>query len=243
MNHKKEFKTAIIDLDKYFDDSGEWKMKLKRETVKVNVKIIRSHTTPLKIGDNFLFGWQINKLEFDNMFNVIEIGSYFLSDSIVFKPLLFIAPHVKYISDYFMQYLKCPEVILIMRDLREIGDWFCHHAIIYKISCVFNNVSYIGESFMGACCEILNLDIFDSLEDISKYVDVYPPQCSVSNITLFLCRDKDEELEKQAKLICDSYCEKPSSQISITPQFIDFQKENEQNSTQGKLTLIYNHYF
>lgn len=165
-------------------------------------------------------------------------------NSIVYEPFLFIAPHVKYISDYVMQKLRCPEVILIMRDLHEIKEWFCYHAIIYKISCVFNNVSHIGQGFMKAWCEIVNLDIFDSLEDISKHVNiVYPLQYSISNVTLFLCRDKDEELEKQVKLICDKHDECCVMQnLTLTPRFIDFQKEKEQN-LKGRLTLIYNHYF
>ena len=74
-------KNIIIDLDEYFDISGDYKKKFKQRKKLCNVIITRSKTTPLIIGSCFLSCWKIEKLRIDNVYNVIGIRDNFLKST------------------------------------------------------------------------------------------------------------------------------------------------------------------
>lgn len=205
INNKDDF--INIDLDDYFDNTGEYKKPFKKIRGRKNIMITRSKDTPLIIGDNFLACSNINKINFDNTNNVIEIKDNFLKHSSInhlcityndFKHLNCIGSDFMYNAT--MRHEKYHNrILLAFHNLRIIGDKFMAFATeaddFIHFSLDLPNISRIGDKFMycyKSNCIRLNY-IFDNIQTIGQHFLETRGETIQINTTLDLS-DFDEKI-------------------------------------------------
>lgn len=153
----------IFDINGYID--GKFKYCCRDNSIVKTIKIIRTKTTPIKIGDNFLRNFKnLRSIDSDKVSNVVQVGSYFLTSCMKLETIdLSFLSNVTQINIYFLS--GCWNLHTIdlspLKNITRINDFFltnCSNLIAIDLSPLVN-VTRIENYFLASCSDLISLDL------------------------------------------------------------------------------------
>jgi hypothetical protein len=205
MNIKDEY--IELNLDNIFNENGyiesEFETIYKDNHNVRAIKLIRTKTTTIKIGDFFLYDCEnLTTIDLSALSQITQIGNFFLAKCsnltiIDLSPL----SRVTQIGNYFLSYCKNLTTIDLspLSQVTKIGNRFlidCSKLSTIDLS-PLSRLAQIGNCFLSWCENLTIIDL-SPLSQITNIGDCFLSYCK--NLTTIIINDNDAIKEKVKNL-------------------------------------------